>query len=246
MFDREDLSPSVATPFADRADAGRRLGERLRDEPLVDPVVIAIPRGGVEVGAEVARALDRPLDVVVARKLGAELQPELAIGAIAEGEVERLMPHARPWLGPNAGAGGHLERERNRQRDALARRVALFRAAVPQVPLPGRDAILVDDGVATGATLHASVESLRRRGPRSIVAALPVASPDFLAEARARRGEPGWPDRTVCLLAPDDFVAVGQAYRRFDQVPDERAVALLVASRSRGVTRSPSVTPSAG
>jgi putative phosphoribosyl transferase len=222
--------------FADRADAGRRLGERLRDEPLVDPVVIAIPRGGVEVGAEVARLLERPLDVVVTRKLGAEFQPELAIGAIAEGDVERL----RPWTGDE----GHLGRERERQRDELARRVALFRAAVPQVPLAGRDAVLVDDGVATGATLHAAVESLRRRGPRSIVAAFPVAAPDFLAEARRRRGEPGWPDRTVCLAAPDDFLAVGQAYGRFDQVPDGRAVALLVASR--GATRTPSAIPSGG
>lgn len=230
------------TLFIDRADAGRRLGDRLVEEPLVDPVVIAIPRGGVEVGAEVARILGRPLDVVVARKLGAANQPERAIGAIAEGGVERLASRVEAWTGDE----GHLARERERQRDELARRVAMFRAAVPQVPLDGRDAILVDDGVATGATLHASVESLRRRGPRSIVAALPVASPDFLAEARHRRGEPGWPDRTVCLSAPDDFVAVGQAYARFDQVPDDRAVALLVASRSRGATRTPSTTPSGG
>lgn len=213
--------------FADRADAGRRLGERLRDEPLVDPAVIAIPRGGVEVGAEVARLLDRPLDVVVTRKLGAEFQPELAIGAIAEGDGAEVVERLRPWTGDE----GHLGRERERQRDELARRVALFRAAVAPIPLAGRDAVLVDDGVATGATLHAAVESLRRRGPRSIVAALPVAGPDFLAEARRRRGEPGWPDRTICLAAPDDFLAVGQVYGRFDQVPDERAVALLVASR---------------
>jgi putative phosphoribosyl transferase len=215
--------------FTDRADAGRRLAERLRDEPLVDPVVIAIPRGGVEVGAEVARALGLPLDVVVTRKLGAEGQPELAIGAIAEEGVERL----RPWT-PWTGDEGHLGRERERQREELARRVALFRAAVPQVALAGRDAVIVDDGVATGATLHAAIESLRRRGPRSIVAALPVAAPDFIASARDHRGEPGWPDRTVVLSAPDDLVAVGQAYDRFDQVPDERAVSLLVASRSRG------------
>lgn len=232
----------AATLFNDRADAGRRLADRLSGEPLVDPVVIAIPRGGVEVGAEVARVLGRPLDVVVARKLGAAGQPELAIGAIAEGGVERLAAARSPWTGDE----GHLGRERERQQDELARRVALFRSAVPQVPLAGRDAILVDDGVATGATIHASVESLRRRGPRSIVAALPVASPDFVSEARTRRGEPGWPDRTICLAAPDDFVAVGQVYGRFDQVPDERAVALLVASRTRGVTRTPSATPSGG
>jgi len=227
-------------PFADRADAGRRLAERLRsvDPPLVAPVVVAIPRGGVEVGAEIARELAAPLDAVIVRKLGAADQPELAIGAIAEGGVEWLVPWANLYA---YGGDPHLAAERARQGKELERRLALVRAVRPVEPLAGRDAILCDDGIATGATFHAAVEALRRRGPRSIVAAVPVAARDWIAEATRRVGERGWPDRMVCLERPEDLGAVGLAYRDFPQVDDARAARLL-AGDPRSAHSSPSTT----
>ncbi|MFM7231624.1 MAG: phosphoribosyltransferase [bacterium] len=207
--------------FEDRADAGRRLAQRLARMPLVRPLVLAIPRGGIEVAVPIAQHLGAELDVVLARKLGAPGQPEYAHGALSEtGEVV-MNPHA-PVLGEAARA--HLERERVRQGEEMVRRARLFRAARPQAEVTGRSVVLVDDGIATGSTLLASLRAVRARGPREIVVAVPVAPRAALHEVRTLC------ERLVCLHTPEEFWAVGTFYRDFAPVSDERVVERLAES----------------
>lgn len=207
--------------FEDRADAGRRLAQRLARMPLVRPLVLAIPRGGIEVAVPIAQHLGAELDVVLARKLGAPGQPEYALGALSEtGEVV-MNPHA-PVLGEAARA--HLERERVRQGEEMVRRARLFRAARPHAEVTGRSVVLVDDGIATGSTLLASLRAVRARGPREIVVAVPVAPRAALHEVRALC------ERLVCLHTPEEFWAVGTFYRDFAPVSDERVVERLAES----------------
>lgn len=210
-------------PFEDRRDAGRRLGERLlayRDEA---PVVFALPRGGVPVAYEVARLLGAPLDVLVARKLGAPDQPEFGIGAVAPGGVRVLNERAVRLLGIPQD---YLDRVTERERAEMERRTLLFRAGRPEAPVGERTAILVDDGLATGVTARAAVEALRRRGPRRIVLAAPVCAAQTAESFRALVED------MVCLLHPPDLGAIGFWYRDFDQTPDEEVVALLEAARA--------------
>jgi predicted phosphoribosyltransferase/dienelactone hydrolase len=209
--------------FANRRAAGRELAARLLALHLVDPVVLALPRGGVPVAAEVATLLRAPLDVLVVRKIGHPRQPELAIGALGEGGVMFLDRQAIAQLGVHREA---LEATVARERAELERRVARYRAGRPPHPVQGRTVILVDDGLATGASAHAAIEVLRRLGAGRTVLAVPVAPADTLAELGAVA------DDVVCLTAPDDFRAVGLWYEDFGQV-DDAEVARLLATTAR-------------
>lgn len=209
--------------FEDRADAGRRLARRLARYGDEDPVVLALPRGGAPVAAEVARALGAPLDVFVSRKLGAPDQPELGIGAVAQGGARVLNARIVEHLGITEG---YLDRITRRELAEVERRLRLLRGeGRPEPEIEGRTAILVDDGLATGVTARAAIRALRQRGPRRLVLAVPVCPPQT---ARAIAPEV---DDLVCLETPEDFVAVGLWYRNFDQTTDDEVVALLEQAR---------------
>ncbi|MGO0123475.1 phosphoribosyltransferase [Desulfothermobacter acidiphilus] len=204
--------------FTDRVDAGRRLAERLRGREYPQGLVLGIPRGGVVVGAEIARELNLPLDVIIPRKIGAPGNPELAIGAVTQDGVPIFNEALVRQLGVT-----EAERERLVQ-EALAevkRRLQRYRASLPPISWRGRTIILTDDGIATGFTVLAALRSLRRAGPREIILAVPVAPPDTLASLRPEV------DELVCLYAPELFMAVGQFYEDFPQTTDEEVIALL-------------------
>jgi predicted phosphoribosyltransferase len=206
------------TMFNDRDEAGWMLVERLRGEAVEKPIVLAIPRGGIEVGAALARGLGCELDVVLSRKLRAPHQPELALGAVSEtGEV-----HLNHFAAAMTDAGdAYIETERKRQMAEIERRRAMFRAVRPQADVRGRTVIVTDDGIATGATMIAALKTVRAAGAREIVVAVPVGAPDRIDAIRPLA------DRIECLIEPADFWAVGQFYRHFDQVSDDRVVQLL-------------------
>ncbi|WP_029746524.1 phosphoribosyltransferase [Leucobacter chironomi] len=202
----------------DRIEAGRMLGERLaRDYAGADTVVLGLPRGGVPVAAEAARRIRAPLDVLVVRKLGLPHHEEVAMGAVGEGgAIVR-----NPGVIRSAGVSeADFERAERRERAEVAQRVERFRDGRPPAPLAGRTAIVVDDGMATGATAAVGCRIARERGAARVVLAVPVAAPDALAEFDAA-------DAIICLLAPADFMAVGQFYADFTQVEDEEVVRLL-------------------
>lgn len=209
--------------FRDREEAARLLAQRLEGRTFQDPLVLAIPRGGVVTGAVLARALDAELDVVLSRKLRAPDQPELAVGAVAEGGQIYLNREAQEILGLT---NEYLEEERRYQLGEIARRRALVRDVHPQASLAGRSVIVTDDGIATGATMIAALEVARAQHPHELIVAVPVASPDRLAEV-ARHC-----DETVCLLTPIDFWAIGQFYEDFSPVEDPEVVELLRASKT--------------
>jgi putative phosphoribosyl transferase len=207
--------------YRDRTDAGRRLGEFLAPWRSPDVVVLGLPRGGVPVAAEVAAALDAPLDVIVVRKLGIPYQPEVAMGAIGEGGVRVLDEALVARAGVTAAEVDTVER---RERATLDARVARFRADGERLDLTGRTAIIVDDGIATGATANAAARVARRLGASRVVVAAPVGGTDA-----ASRVEDA--DEVVCLLQPQDFQAVGSHYRDFGQTSEDEVAALLAAAR---------------
>jgi putative phosphoribosyl transferase len=220
--------------FNDREEAGWMLVERLRGTTMDKPLVLAIPRGGVEIGAVLARGLGAELDVVLSRKLRAPHQPELALGAVSEsGEV--YLNHFASAMTDVGDA--YVAAERQRQLAEIDRRRALYRAVRPQAPIAGRSVILTDDGIATGATMIASLRTVRAAGARQIVVAVPVAAADRLDAIRPLC------DHVECLLEPDAFWAIGQFYRHFDQVPDDRVVELL---REHGLPTTRWATASVG
>jgi putative phosphoribosyl transferase len=203
--------------FADRRDAGEQLAASLAHLAGEDVVVLGIPRGGVEVAAMVARALGAPLDVVIPRKVGAPGNPELGLGAVA-GDVEVLDERLIGLLGVS---DEYLRREIETQRGEIARRSAAYRGDRPEVPLEGKFAVVVDDGVATGGTAAAAVRWARARGARRVILAVPVAP----AEAVWRLSKEA--DEVRVLAQPEPFYAVGQWYRDFPQVEDRRVIELL-------------------
>lgn len=207
--------------FPDRQEAGRALGERLREARLDAPVVLGLPRGGVVVAAAVAEALGAPLDIVVARKLGVPWQPELAFGAVAPGVVVlREDVVAAAGLGP-ADIDAAAARESAKLGD-LAR---AYRGDVPAVELRGRCAVVVDDGLATGATATAAARSVRARAPARIVVAVPVCAGETARDLRREV------DEVICLGEYRDFHAVGLYYDEFGSVPDATVRDLLARSR---------------
>jgi putative phosphoribosyl transferase len=210
--------------FRDRTHAGRILGERLRELGLVRPVVLGLPRGGVVVAAEVALALDAPLDIVVVRKLGAPGNPELGVGAIGEEGVTVLNDDLVGRLGVTTR---ELEGVSAAERRELQRRVERYRRGRPPMPLAGRTAVVVDDGLATGYTARAAVAAARNRLAAAVVLAVPVAAPETAAELG------GLVDRVICLEMPGTLFAVGAAYQDFGQTGDAEVERLLAAAAER-------------
>jgi predicted phosphoribosyltransferase len=209
--------------FEDRRHAGEVLARRLRDYTgRPDVVVLALPRGGVPVGFEIARELGAPLDVFLVRKLGVPGQEELAMGAIASGGVQVLNPDVLSslYISPEV-----IERVAEREGEELARRERAYRGDRPALPLQGRVALLVDDGLATGTTMKAAVAGLVQHGPARIVVAVPVAS------ERACRELGDEVDELVVVITPEPFFSVGQWYETFDQTSDEEVRALLRQAR---------------
>jgi erythromycin esterase-like protein/predicted phosphoribosyltransferase len=205
--------------FLDRRDAGRRLAQKIAGySNRPDVLVLALPRGGVPVAYEVARALNAPLDVFVVRKLGVPGYEELAMGAVATGGVRVLNNEIVEGLGIPASM---IDAVAARERQELARRERLYRDGRPQPDVRGRTVILVDDGLATGATMHAAIEALRQQGPERIVVAVPTASPDTCEEMKRRA------DEVICAITPEPFHAVGRWYQEFSQTTDEEVRELL-------------------
>ena len=214
--------------FADRQEAGRLLAPRVAALRLRDPVVYALPRGGVPVAAEVADALHAPLDLVLVRKIGAPGQPELALGAVVDGDVPETV--LNPDIVAATGASeAFIAAARQRELAEIERRRTRYLAGHPRVDPAGRDAVVVDDGIATGATARAALHALRRRGAARLVLATPVAPMDTL---EALRGEA---DEIVCLFVPAPFFGIGAFYRDFHQLTDDEVIGLLAArSAPRG------------
>jgi predicted phosphoribosyltransferase len=204
--------------FRDRTAAGRLLAEPLRQLDLADPVVLALPRGGVPVAHEIASALNAPLDVFVARKIGAPGHPEFGIGAIAETDAVVADREMILGLGLSAVDWNRLVFG---ERSEVERRVKKYRGDRPMPDVRGRDVILVDDGLATGVTAEAAVHAIRSLEPRRLIVAVPVCS----AEAAKRLARLA--DDVVCLAAPERFRAVGQWYEYFDQTTDDEVLDLL-------------------
>ena len=211
-------------PFVDRVDAGRRLASALKDLVDKDAAVLAIPRGGVVVGYEVAKALDLPLDIIIPRKIGAPSNPELAIGAMTEdGTVlldERIVESLRV-------SEEYIRQESEAQKLEIQRRLTLYRGDVPYPILENRSVIIVDDGIATGSTMKAALVSVRNRGARSVVVAIPVGPPSTIRELEEKA------DMVVCLRTPEPFYAIGQFYANFAQTLDEQVTRLLKLIREQ-------------
>lgn len=211
--------------FRDRFDAGERLAAELKEQlgSGSDRLVLGLPRGGVPVAYEVARVLEAPLDVFVVRKLGTPGREELAMGAIASGGVQVLNPEVVRGLGISEA---DIERVAERERQELRRREGRYRGERPPLAVEGRTVILVDDGLATGASMRAAVVALREQRPAEIVVAVPVAAPETCAEFRAEV------DKIICAETPQPFYGVGMWYDAFPQTTDEEVHRLLERSRS--------------
>lgn len=211
--------------FRDRFDAGERLAAELKEQlgSGSDRLVLGLPRGGVPVAYEVARALEAPLDVFVVRKLGTPGREELAMGAIASGGVQVLNPEVVRSLRISEA---DIERVAERERQELRRREGRYRGERPPLAVAGRTVILVDDGLATGASMRAAVVALREQRPAEIVVAVPVAAPETCAEFRTEV------DKIICAETPRPFYGVGMWYDAFPQTTDEEVHRLLERSRS--------------
>ena len=211
--------------FADRGDAGRRLADKLLHLKDQQPVVLALPRGGVAVGFEIARALDAPLDIVLVRKIGVPWQPELALGAVTDGASPQTFIDRDLATNLNV-PDGYIEEETARQLDEIERRRKSYCEGRPALGVAGRTAIVVDDGIATGATMRVALQALRRRCPARLVLAVPVAPPDTLAALREEV------DEAVCLQTPIGLGAIGFYYRDFHQMSDAEVTDLLARAPS--------------
>lgn len=230
----------MLTQFRDRTEAGKLLAEQLTAYAnLHDVLVLALPRGGVPVAFEVARALHAPLDVIVVRKLGVPWQEELAMGAIATGGVRILNNDVVQFLDIPDEVINKIAAQEQQE---LERRERLYRGDRPAYDVHSRTIILVDDGIATGATMHAAVAALKQRQPARIIIAVPTAAPltcnEFAAEV----------DELVCVIRPEPFIAVGYWYRQFSQTSDEE-VRNLLEQANHGlppIQQNPNRTPGTG
>lgn len=209
--------------FADRSSAGKLLGAEVRTRALADPVVLALPRGGVPVAFEVAQALQAPLDLILVRKIGAPWQPELAIGSVSDGPEPNIVFNER-ILDSLDISHDQVEAAAKAELREIERRRALYLRGRAPVAVEQRDAVIVDDGIATGATLKAALQAVRRRSPSRVIIAAPVGAPDTVAELRALA------DDVVCLATPEPFYAIGVFYDDFHQLTDAEVAELLARS----------------
>ncbi|RZN27218.1 phosphoribosyltransferase [Bradyrhizobium sp. Leo121] len=213
--------------FADRREAGRRLVPTLLKFKNDNPVVLALPRGGVPVAFEVAQALNAPLDVVLVRKIGAPGHEELGLGAVVDGAKPQVVMNDEIVRAIEPGAD-YLKAETSRQLAEIERRRCLYRDSEPPVDITGRTVIVIDDGIATGGTMRAVLKALSRAGARRLVLAVPVAPPDTLEALNAEA------DEVICLMNPESFFAVGMHYRDFNQISDRQVVELLRRAKGNG------------
>lgn len=214
------MARSGPREFADRAEAGRLLARRLVSMRLDHPVVLALPRGGVPVAVEIAKALQAPIDLVLVRKIGLPRQPELAAAAVVDGGDAEIVRNEEIIAGTRLSEE-EIAREAAEELAEIERRRQLYLGGRPRPPLDGRVLVLVDDGIATGASIRAAIKALRRKRPARLVVAVPVAPREALAEL-AREV-----DDVVCLKVPEPFYAVGQHYRDFHQCTDREVIAAL-------------------
>jgi predicted phosphoribosyltransferase len=206
--------------FQDRTDAGRQLARALAGYKGQQPVVLALPRGGVSVAAEVATALDAPLDVILVRKIGVPFQPELAMGAVVDGD-EPLVVRNEAVI-RHAGIGeAAFQAVCDSELAEIERRRQRYLGGRERIEVAGRSAIVIDDGIATGATMRAALRATRLRKPKKLILAVPVAPTDSLAAMRREA------DEIVCIEAHADLGAIGYYYSDFRAVPDEAVIALL-------------------
>jgi putative phosphoribosyl transferase len=206
--------------FADRSEAGRRLARKLLHLKDRQPVVLALPRGGVAVGFEISRALDAPLDIVLVRKIGVPWQPELALGAVTDGASHETFID-RDLAASLDVSESYIDEETERQLEEIERRRKSYCEDRAVLEVAGHTAIVVDDGIATGATMRVALQAVRRRGPGRLVLAVPVAPPETLAALREEV------DEAVCLETPTGLGAIGFCYRDFHQLSDAEVTDLL-------------------
>ena len=222
---------SSSQPFRDRREAGQLLAQELKDLAGRNLVVLGIPRGGVVIAQELARALDAELDIVLARKLRTPGHEELAMGSVAEDGRTFLNQEVISELRINNAS---IEQEKKMQMAEIARRTQLFRQVRPRVPLKGRTVIVTDDGVATGATTQAAFWAVRHEGPETLIAAIPVGSEHTIRRLAADV------DEMRCLRTPPFFAAVGQFYLRFEPIEDEDVLEILREEQQRRIANEPS------
>lgn len=209
--------------FKDRQDAGRQLASELAKLTLPDPVVLALPRGGVPVAAEIARALKAPMDLVLVRKVGAPGNPELAVAAIVDGEPADIVLNREIVEAYRLGDEA-LRTLVARERPELERRRNAYRGAAAPLPCGGKTVILVDDGAATGTTMKVAIRAMKRRAPRKVVVALPAAPPETVKELAEEA------DLVICLSQPARFRALGYYYADFPQLSDADVLAAMAAA----------------
>lgn len=214
-----------APPFPDRASAGRLLAEEVAKRRPEQPVVYALPRGGVPVAAPIAAALKAPLDLLMVRKLGVPWQPELAAGSIVDGETPDIIRNEEIMRAARVSESD-LQALAKAELKEIERRRALYLPNRPPISAQGRTAILVDDGIATGASMRAAIAAVRRRKPLRIMVAVPVAARETVEELK------GMVEEVVCLAAPEGFGAVGYFYHDFHQLSDEEVVSLLASANA--------------
>lgn len=213
--------------FLDRRDAGRQLAAGQHAYRGADALVLALPRGGVPVAAEIAAALDAELDILLVRKLGFPFEPEFAMGAIADAP-EPIIVRNEAEIRASGVTEAAFDSVCARERAELARRRALYVGDRPHARVAGRTVILVDDGIATGATVKAAIIALKRMQPARLILAVPVGAPDAIAALR------GSVDELICLEAPHPFGAIGYFYEDFAQVPDAEVIAALARPSRSG------------
>lgn len=209
----------MQTPIPNRASAGRELAEQLQHlQNREDVIVLALPRGGVPIGFEVAKHLNVPLDLLLVRKLGVPSYPELAMGAIASGDVRILNPQV---LHSYAVKDADIKKVENQERQELLRREQAYRDVRPYPELTGKAVVLVDDGLATGATMFAAIDAIKSLSPSEIIVAVPVAPPTTVMELEQKV------DQVVCPVQPENFSSLGEWYEDFSQVSDDEVTFLL-------------------
>ncbi len=219
-----------AIPFADRSAAGLALAEVLKTKKIVDPVVLALPRGGVPVAAEIAKVLRAPLDIVLVRKIGVPYQRELAVAAVVDGDRPEVVVNEEVVRIADLPSG-YIDTQVKLELEEIERRRKVYLKDRTRVPLDGRTIILVDDGIATGASIRAAVRALKRKEPRALILAVPVAPAETVDELKSEV------DEIVCLHTPEPFIAIGVHYIDFHQMEDEEVISLLSADAAEGTRR---------